>query len=144
MASIVTQFTSTLVEIAADLPSAFAARRGIGIVQIFLFGPIIKSQLPALKLSWGMENLGLGELAEVAGLTKFQLIGLFKRTVGLTPHAYLIQIRLNAACRLLRRGFPLAESALAAGFCDQSALSRHFKRCYGITPAQFASATRAG
>jgi transcriptional regulator GlxA family with amidase domain len=51
------------------------------------------------------ENLGLEELANVAGLTKFQLIGLFKRTIGLTPHAYLIHIRLNAACRLLKRGF---------------------------------------
>jgi AraC-like DNA-binding protein len=90
------------------------------------------------------ENLGLDELASVAGLTRFQLIGLFKRAVGLTPHAYLIHIRLNAACRLLKRGLPLAESALAAGFCDQSALTRHFKRCYGITPRQFAAAARAG
>ena len=90
------------------------------------------------------ENLGLQELANMAGLTRFQLIGLFKRTVGLTPHAYLIHIRLNAACRLLKRGLPLAESALVAGFCDQSALTRHFKRCYGITPRQFAAAARAG
>jgi len=89
------------------------------------------------------ENLGLDELAQVAGLTRFQLIGLFKRTIGLTPHAYLIQIRLNAACRLLKRGTPLAESALAAGFCDQSALTKHFKRSYGITPRQFAAAARA-
>jgi AraC-like DNA-binding protein len=80
------------------------------------------------------ENLGLDELASVAGLTSFQLIGLFKRTVGLTPHAYLIHIRLNADCRHLKRGYTLAESALAAGFCDQSALTKHFKRCYGITP----------
>jgi AraC-like DNA-binding protein len=90
------------------------------------------------------ENLSLDELAGVAGLTRFQLIGLFKRSVGLTPHAYLIHIRLNAACRLLKRGVTIAESALAAGFCDQSALTRHFKRCYGITPRQFAAATRAG
>ena len=90
------------------------------------------------------ENLGLDELAGVAGLTRFQLIGLFKRSVGLTPHAYLIHVRLNAACRLLKRGLPLAECALAAGFCDQSALTRHFKRCYGITPRQFAAAARAG
>jgi AraC-like DNA-binding protein len=89
------------------------------------------------------DNLGLDELARVAGLTSFQLIGLFKRTVGLTPHAYLIHIRLNAACRQLKRGCTLAESALAAGFCDQSALTRHFKRCYGITPLQFAEAARA-
>jgi AraC-like DNA-binding protein len=89
------------------------------------------------------ENIGLDELAEAAGLTRFQLIGLFKRTLGLTPHAYLVHVRLNAACRLLKRGLPLAESALAAGFYDQSALTRHFKRCYGITPAQFAAAARA-
>ena len=89
-------------------------------------------------------NLGLDELAAVAGLTRFQLIGLFKRSVGLTPHAYLIHVRLNAACHLLKRGLPLAECALAAGFCDQSALTRHFTRCYGITPRQFAAAARAG
>src|SRR5437899_10325662 len=90
------------------------------------------------------ENLGLDELAGVAGLTRFQSIGLFKRAVGLTPHAYLIHIRLNAACRLLKRGVTLAESALAAGFCDRSALTRRFKRCYCITPRQFAAAARAG
>jgi AraC-like DNA-binding protein len=90
------------------------------------------------------ENLSLDDLARFAGLTSFQLIGLFKRAVGLTPHAYLVHIRLNAACRLLRRGHSLADSALAAGFCDQAALNKHFRRCYGITPLQYAQATRAG
>jgi len=89
------------------------------------------------------ETLSLDELARFAGLTSFQLIGLFKRTVGLPPHAYLVHLRLNAACRYLKRGHSLVESALAAGFCDQSALNRHFKRCYGITPLQFALAARA-
>jgi len=89
------------------------------------------------------ESLRLDELAAVAGLTSFQLLGLFRRTVGLTPHAYLIKTRLAVACRYLRRGYPLAESALAAGFCDQSALTRHFKRWYGITPLQFAEAARS-
>ena len=90
------------------------------------------------------DDMYADELAGVAGLTRFQLIGLFKRSVGLTPHAYLIHVRLNAACRLLKRGLPLAECALAAGFCDQSALTRHFTRSYGITPRQFAAAARAG
>ncbi|MBR0856113.1 helix-turn-helix transcriptional regulator [Bradyrhizobium liaoningense] len=90
------------------------------------------------------ENLRLDDLGRCVGLTSFQVIGLFKRTVGLTPHAYLVQIRLNAACRLLRQGHSLADSALSAGFCDQAALNKHFRRCYGITPLQFAQATRAG
>ena len=79
-------------------------------------------------------------LAADVGLTTFQLIGLFKRTAGLTPHAYLIQLRLGMACRHLRRLRPLADVATDVGFYDQSALTKHFKRCYGITPLQFARA----
>lgn len=86
------------------------------------------------------ETIRLDDLADAAGLTAFQLIGLFKRTVGLTPHAYLTQIRLNAACRHLRHGTPPAAAATLCGFYDQSALNNHFKRCYGITPLQFARA----
>ncbi|MBP1096748.1 AraC family transcriptional regulator [Bradyrhizobium diazoefficiens] len=104
----------------------------------------VVSRLIALMRERHAENLSLDQLAGLAGLTSFQLIGLFKRTVGLTPHAYLVHIRLNAACRFLRRGHSLADSALAAGFCDQAALNKHFRRCYGITPLQFAQAARAG
>jgi AraC-like DNA-binding protein len=88
------------------------------------------------------EHLTLPELAAAAGTTQFQLIGLFRRGTGLTPHAYLTQVRLGAACRHLRRGVPIAEAALAAGFYDQSALTRHFKRCYGMTPLQYVRAIR--
>jgi AraC-like DNA-binding protein len=88
-------------------------------------------------------DLRLEDLATAAGLTTFQLIGLFKRTVGLTPHAYLTQVRLGAACRHLRHSSALADVAAAVGFYDQSALNRHFKRCYGITPLQFARAAAA-
>jgi AraC-like DNA-binding protein len=88
-------------------------------------------------------ELRLEELAAGVGLTTFQLIGLFKRTVGLTPHAYLTQVRLGMACRHLRHSPVLAEVATAVGFYDQSALNKHFKRCYGITPLQFAKAAAA-
>ncbi len=88
-------------------------------------------------------DLRLEDLAAEAGLTTFQLIGLFKRTVGLTPHAYVTQVRLNMACRQLRHKPALAEVATSVGFYDQSALNKHFKRCYGITPRQFARAAAA-
>lgn len=88
-------------------------------------------------------ELRLEELAAEVGLTTFQLIGLFKRTVGMTPHAYLTQVRLNVACRHLAHARPLAEVATDVGFYDQSALTKHFKRCYGITPLQFARAAAA-
>jgi len=89
------------------------------------------------------EHLTLQDLAVVAGLTQFQLIGLFRKGVGMTPHAYLTQIRLEAARGKLRTATPVAEAAISSGFYDQSALTRHFKRCYGITPLQFVHAAQA-
>jgi AraC-like DNA-binding protein len=88
-------------------------------------------------------HVTLADLAAVAGLTQFQLIGLFRKGVGMTPHAYLTQIRLESARAALRRAMPIAEAAIQAGFYDQAALTRIFKRCYGITPLQFAQAARA-
>ena len=89
------------------------------------------------------QSLTLDRLAAQAGLTLFQLIGLFKRGTGLTPHGYLTQVRLGAAIRHLRAGEPIAQTASACGFYDQAALTTHFKRAYGITPLQFVRAQRA-
>jgi len=83
------------------------------------------------------EKLTLERMSSRVGLTPFQLISLFKRSVGLTPHAYLTQVRLKAAMRELQRGATLTEAALAVGFYDQSALNNHLKRSYGITPLQY-------
>jgi AraC-like DNA-binding protein len=47
------------------------------------------------------------------------------------------------ACRRLRHEPVLADVATDVGFYDQSALNKHFKRCYGITPTQFARAAAA-
>jgi len=88
------------------------------------------------------ERLTLEELAAGAGFTPFQLIGLFRRGVGLTPHAFLTQVRLGIACHHLRRGMAIAEAAAAAGFYDQSALTNHFRRSYGMTPLQYVRAVR--
>jgi AraC-like DNA-binding protein len=88
-------------------------------------------------------HVTLADLAAVAGLTQFQLIGLFRKGVGMTPHAYLTQIRLESARAALRRAMPIADAAILTGFYDQAALTRIFKRCYGITPLQFAQAARA-
>jgi AraC-like DNA-binding protein len=86
------------------------------------------------------EDLRLGALAAEIGLTPFQLIGAFKSTTGLAPYAFLTQLRLEAAAAEMKAGMPIAEAALAAGFYDQSALTTHFKRAYGITPLQWLKA----
>ena len=89
------------------------------------------------------DNLTLEQMGAVADLTPFQLIGTFKRAIGLTPHAYLTQLRLRAALERLRAGESVADAALASGFYDQSALNKHFKRSFGMTPLQFVRARSA-
>ena len=62
------------------------------------------------------------------------------RTFSVSPHQYLIQLRVNSARSLLSAGsgeHSLAELASAVGFADQSHLTRHFKRIVGVTPRQF-------
>ena len=86
------------------------------------------------------EPLQLCDVAEALDVSPFQLIALFKREFGLTPYALLTQIRLNAACSLMKRGQSIAECAIAAGFYDQAALNKHFRTRFAITPAQFAVA----
>ncbi len=88
-------------------------------------------------------GISLDEMAADADLTPFQLIRLFRRSLGMTPHAYLTQVRLDASRERLRRGHPAADVAVAVGFYDQAALTRHFKKRYGITPKQFSAAVRA-
>lgn len=86
------------------------------------------------------DGLTLEQMGMAAGLTPFQLIVAFKRTMGLTPHAYLTQWRLRAALRRLQAGQSVVEAALACGFYDQSALNKHFKRTFGMTPLQYVNA----
>ena len=67
-----------------------------------------------------------------------------RNQVGVPPHRYLCRIRVQHARRLLGEGLPAALVAIDSGFCDQSHLSRHFKRQCGVTPGHFALAIRAG
>lgn len=71
-----------------------------------------------------------------------QLVRLFNQRVGMPPHAFLGQLRLTRACRLLRSGSSIAVAAVDSGFFDQSALTRHFRRSFGVTPRQYRDANR--
>jgi len=63
---------------------------------------------------------------------------LFRRTVGVPPHQYVLRRRVERAKELLLTGrLGLSEVALAAGFSDQSHLTRVFRRAVGLTPARF-------
>ncbi|HEY6925195.1 MAG TPA: AraC family transcriptional regulator, partial [Steroidobacteraceae bacterium] len=82
-------------------------------------------------------TISIAELSRLAQCSESHFIHSFRKHVGMPPHAYILQARLEEARRLLLRGHSLAQAAGFAGFCDQSHLNRHFKRVYGITPAQY-------
>ncbi len=85
------------------------------------------------------QAISLDQLAGVAQLKPLRLLRLFQRSVGLPPHAYLVQMRVMRAKQLLAQGKPIAQVAYDTGFTDQSHLHRHFKRAVGITPGQYAA-----
>jgi AraC-like DNA-binding protein len=83
------------------------------------------------------EDLGADDLAGAVGLSRFQVSRLFREAYGVPPSAYLRQVRLREARRRLAAGEAIAAVAPAAGFADQSHLTRWFRRTYGITPAVY-------
>ncbi len=85
------------------------------------------------------ETIGLSELAEIAGVSRFHFARIFKRSTGLTPMAYVERSRVLRAQELIKSAeHRLAEVALAVGFADQSHFTRRFHRLIGCTPAAFA------
>ena len=85
----------------------------------------------------------LDELARVTGLGPFALMRAFRAETGLPPHAYLNQVRVRLARRLLDSGVPPADAAATAGFADQAHLTRHFKRMLGVPPGAYQRARQA-
>ncbi|MEW5961668.1 MAG: AraC family transcriptional regulator, partial [Chloroflexota bacterium] len=83
------------------------------------------------------DDVSLDRLAGVAYLSPFHLIRVFSHEVGIPPHTYLTQVRVQRAKSLLTQGWPIARVAAETGFVDQSHLSRHFKRNIGVTPGQY-------
>lgn len=87
-------------------------------------------------------SISLADLADAAGISRFQLLRGFSRELGVTPHAYLIQRRVRLARHLIGYGRSLSEAATESGFADQSHMTRAFVRQLGITPASYRVATR--
>lgn len=87
------------------------------------------------------EQIKLADLANELGLSPFTTIRQFKASTGKTPHAYLLEFRLEAAKRMLLRTSASVESiAKSVGFDDLAYFSRFFKRRTGVTPSSFRAA----
>ena len=73
-------------------------------------------------------------LARESGLSKYHFLRTFKKHTGLTPHQYILSVRIQKATEQIIAGESIALASLNSGFSDQSHFTRHFKRIYGYTP----------
>lgn len=81
------------------------------------------------------QNLKLAEIAAIAQLSEFYFCRLFKQSMKMSVHQYVIQQRVERAKQLLLQGqMSIIDVALACGFANQSHLNLHFKRLIGVTP----------
>jgi AraC-like DNA-binding protein len=87
------------------------------------------------------DPLNLGQIADIACLSRYHFCRSFKRATGMTPHQYVVQRRVERAKILMRRtNRPLGMVAQDSGFADQSHLTSVFRREIGLTPGRFRAA----
>lgn len=82
-------------------------------------------------------SLKLDEISAAAELSASYLIRAFKERYGMTPHAYLVNRRIEYSRSELRRGRAIADVAIDAGFSDQAHLQRAFRQFMAVTPRQY-------
>lgn len=87
------------------------------------------------------EQVTLERLAAESRLSRTQLVRSFRRALGITPHQYLLHVRVARARILLVRGMSVTDAAVAVGFFDQSHFHRCFVRLVGETPGRYREAT---
>jgi AraC-like DNA-binding protein len=83
------------------------------------------------------DPIQLDDLSGLSGINKFSLLREFKRHYKMSPHAYLINQRINHAKQLLLRGETVASTAADCGFFDQSHFVKTFRNYVGISPVEY-------
>ena len=84
------------------------------------------------------EQLSIDDVAQSVGVGSFHLMRAFKRSIGVTPHQYLMRVRLLRAIDLLRdTALPITDVAYESGWADLSNFLRTFRRDVGCTPGDF-------
>ena len=91
-----------------------------------------------LMQSCYQDELALDDLARAAAMSRYHFLRSFKAHVGITPYAYLQQVRLRTAASLLQSSSrAITEIALACGFTSSSRFSEAFRRFYQCSPSTY-------
>ena len=105
--------------------------------------PSLRSYRQVIALALGYmethyaEAVTLDDLARVTGYSRRHFTRLFRENMCCSAMDHLTELRLNAACRLLKQNEPLTAVAAACGFSDAAALCHAFRRRFGVTPKAF-------
>ncbi|KEY87847.1 MAG: AraC family transcriptional regulator [Pseudomonas capeferrum] len=83
------------------------------------------------------QGITLEMLEQASGREQWSLSRDFRALYGTSPYRFVTLRRLDTARRLMLDGFTLVDAALAAGFHDQSHMTRHFTRSYGVSPLRW-------
>jgi len=83
------------------------------------------------------DQVRMEDLESLARMDRFTLSRQFRAVFGTSPHRYQVMRRLDLAKAELGMGGSLADAAISSGFADQSHMTRHFKKAYGMTPGQW-------
>ena len=88
-------------------------------------------------------DLTVSGIAQAVYMSPYHFTRLFKESTGRSPHQYVVEARVRKAKELLTTGkFTISEAAYHVGFVDQSHLTRHFKRVFGLPPKRLLSRKR--
>jgi AraC family transcriptional regulator len=84
------------------------------------------------------KDIGLNDLAQLAGLSRFHFLRAFKKTTEETPYQYLLRRRIARAQTLLQNGkMSITEIASAVGFKDSTRFIKAFRKIVGVTPGMY-------
>jgi AraC family transcriptional regulator len=90
------------------------------------------------------DDLDLKTLASVAIMSKYHFLRTFRHTVGMTPHQFVLNVRMRrAAVRLASSFEPVSTIAFEAGFGDLSSFNGRFRRVFGMSPTAYRNRGRA-
>jgi len=108
--------------------------------------PEYENGLPKYKLKQAFEymsahmseNVSLTAISEELGISQFHFCRLFKQSIGMSPHAYLLQQRVERSKPLLKqRELTINAIAIECGFANPSHFAKCFRQHTGISPKQF-------